>query len=156
MQYNYIANNQFNYLVLSDPAFILSKQSKVSAQTVNANEVYYLHSSDVTSIAKGSFTQTYEYTTVNDPLQLVNIPQTEAYRSTYNVNVALHNHDVINTIASCSITVAGDGTYTQTFGHVSDASTTFTGLIIDKGVNIKFTSNVPADVTLIVSYDWHL
>ena len=156
MQYNYIANNQFNYLVLSEPAFIVSKQSKVSALPVKANEVYYLHSEDVTSIAQGSFTQTYKYTDVNKSLQLVNIPRSTSYRSTYNVNVTLHNPDIINTVASCTINVGGDGTYTQTFGHASNVSTTFTGVIIDKGVNITFTSNCPADITLSVYYDWHL
>ena len=76
MQYNYIANNQFNYLLLSEPAFIVSKQSEVSALPVKANEVYYLHSEDVTSIAQGSFTQTYKYTDVNKSLQLANLSQT--------------------------------------------------------------------------------
>lgn len=156
MQYNYLSKNQFKYLQLSDPAFIVYGQSKVYAQNVNANEVYFLHSSNATSIAKGSYTQSYKYTNINTALQIANIPKTSSYRSTYNVNVTLHNPDIINTVAYCSINVTGDRAYTQTFGHVGDVSTTFTGLIIDAGVIITFTSNCPADVTIIVSYDWHL
>ena len=147
MQYNYLSNNKYNYLNITDPAFIYNNNGVLNPLSVSNDQVIYLHSSYPTSLANVVSSASIVYDTPN---KTVKIFSKKVYITIYSIIVTLHNPDVINNSVICTIDY-GHNKYTHNLGAVVDGVTTFTGEMF--GGYINFTATCNADIILNVSCD---
>lgn len=148
MQYNYLANNKYNYLNITDPAFIYNNNGVLSPVNVSSNQVIYMHSQKPTSLANVVSSSSIVYNTPNSTITLFS--SEGVYKTIYSIIVTLHNPDVVNNNVVCTVDT-GNKKYTHNLGAVVDGVTTFTGEVFES--NINFTASCNADIILIVSCD---
>lgn len=151
MQYNYVFNNQYKYTLCDDLSFFRNNGKIIEPINIEKGTYYLYNDNSLVHLADNTYIQSYTYIPTNNTISIASL--NNVYNAIYTVNVVLHNPDIITTNAECTITANGTP-YTHSFGSVPKIFTSFEGKLFNQSdCTITFTSNVPADILVKVTYD---
>lgn len=151
MQYNYVFNNQYKYTLCDDLSFFRNNGKIIEPINIEKGTYYLYNDNSLVHLADNTYIQSYTYIPTNNTISIASL--NNVYNAIYTVNVVLHNPDIIITNAECTITANGTP-YTHSFGSVPKIFTSFEGKLFNQSdCTITFTSNVPADILVKVTYD---
>ena len=151
MQYNYVFNNQYKYTLCDDLSFFRNNGKIIEPINIEKGTYYLYNDNSLVYLADNTYIQSYTYIPTNNTISIASL--NNVYNAIYTVNVVLHNPDIITTNAECTITANGTP-YTHSFGSVPKIFTSFEGKLFNQSdCTITFTSNVPADILVKVTYD---